>query len=68
MKERKMYLPSVDDFFTTQEERDAEKLEKIVNISLRDIDDFPKHPFKVDVNEEMQENLKKELEIKILKK
>ena len=55
MKERKMYLPSVDDFFTTQEERDAEKLEKVVNISLSDIDDFPKHPFKVDVNDEMQE-------------
>ena len=55
MKERKMYLPSVDDFFTTQEERDAEKLEKVVNISLSDIADFPKHPFKVDVNDEMQE-------------
>ncbi len=55
MKERKMYLPSLDDMFSTQEERDAEKLEKIVNISLKDIEDFPKHPFKVDVNEAMQE-------------
>lgn len=52
---RKMNLTSVDDIFSTQEERDSANLEKIVNISLKDIDDFPDHPFKVSNNEEMQD-------------
>lgn len=53
-KENKMHLPTLDDLFTTQEERDSERLEKVVEISIKDIDDFPKHPFKVLVNDEMQ--------------
>ena len=52
---RKMNLASVDDIFSTQEERDNANLEKIVNISLNEIDDFPEHPFKVGNNEEMQD-------------
>ena len=54
-KENKMHLPSLDDIFTTQKERDEANLEKIVNISIKDIDDYPEHPFKVLVNDEMQE-------------
>ena len=54
-KENKMHLPSIDDIFTTQQERDEANLEKVVNISIKDIDDYPKHPFKVLVNDEMQE-------------
>ena len=54
-KENKMHLPSIDDIFTTQKERDEANLEKIVNISINEIDDYPKHPFKVLVNDEMQE-------------
>ena len=54
-RENKMHLPSIDDIFTTQKERDDAKLEKIVNISIKDIDDYPEHPFKVLVNDEMQE-------------
>lgn len=50
-----MHLPSIDDIFTTQKERDEANLEKVVNISIKDIDDYPKHPFKVLVNDEMQE-------------
>lgn len=61
MKEQKtkMHLPKVtiDDFFTTQEERDTSKLEKIQNISIADITDFPKHPFKVRDDEEMFETV-----------
>ena len=53
-KENKMHLPTLDDLFTTQEERDSARLEKVVEISIKDIDDFPKHPFKVLVNDEMQ--------------
>ena len=54
-KENKMHLPSIDDIFTTQQERDETNLEKVVNISIKDIDDYPEHPFKVLVNDEMQE-------------
>ena len=48
-------LSSVDDMFTTQEERDKEKLETVKNIPLGDITDFPDHPFKVIVDEKMKE-------------
>ena len=54
-RERKMHLPTLDDYFTTQEERDNAKLEKIININITDIDDFPEHPFKVIVNDELKE-------------
>ena len=54
-KENKMHLPSIDDIFTTQQERDEANLEKVVNISIKDIDDYPGHPFKVLVNDEMEE-------------
>jgi len=50
-----MYLPTLDDYFTTQEERDNANLEKVMNIKISDIDDFPEHPFKIIVNDEMQE-------------
>ena len=48
-------LSSVDDMFTTQEERDKENLETVRNIPLTDITDFPDHPFKVIVDEKMKE-------------
>lgn len=54
-KENKMHLPSIDDIFTTQKERDEANLEKVIHISIKDIDDYPQHPFKVLVNDEMQE-------------
>ena len=47
-KETKMPLPKIvldDDRFSTQEQRDDKLKEKVVNISLNDIDGFPKHPF-----------------------
>lgn len=57
-KDTKMPLPKIlldDDLFSTQEQRDDKNKEKVVNISLSDIDDFPKHPFKVINNEEMRQ-------------
>ena len=54
-QESKMHLPTIDDLFTTQEERDNAKLEKVVDIKISDIDDFPKHPFQVIKNAEMDE-------------
>ena len=53
--EIKMPLPKLDDLFTTEQERQDSSLEKVVDISLTDIQDFPNHPFKVIVNEEMEE-------------
>ena len=48
-------LPSVDDLFSTEEERAEARLEKIVNLSPAEISDFPNHPFKVRMDEAMQE-------------
>lgn len=49
-------LPKItaDDFFTTQEERDSRNLPKVKVIPIRDLYDFPNHPFKVRDDEEMQ--------------
>lgn len=49
----KMPLPKLDDLFTTEEERKNEKLEKVIDIKITEIDDFPDHPFKVIENDEM---------------
>ena len=48
-------LPSVDDLFSTEEERAEARLEKVVNLSPAEISDFPNHPFKVRMDEAMQE-------------
>lgn len=53
--EIKMLLPKLDDLFTTEQERQEADLEKVVDISLSEIQEFPNHPFKVIVNEEMQD-------------
>ena len=54
-KELKLNLPPADDLFSTQEERDDAKLERVMELSLSEISDFPNHPFKVRLDEEMQE-------------
>ncbi len=48
-------LPSVDDLFSTEEERAEARLEKVVNLSPSEISDFPNHPFKVRMDTAMQE-------------
>lgn len=53
-KEIKLNLPSVDDLFSTQEIRDDATREKVVDIQLSEIDDFPSHPFHVKIDEAMQ--------------
>ena len=45
---------TVDDLFTTQEQRDDKKREKVMDIDLSMIDDFPNHPFKVLENEDFR--------------
>jgi ParB family chromosome partitioning protein len=44
----------VDDLFTTQAQRDDDKREKVIDIPLSEIDDFPDHPFQVRMDESMQ--------------
>ena len=46
-------LTKLDDLFTTQAQREEEKLSKIRDIPLGLIDDFPDHPFKVRNDEDM---------------
>lgn len=46
-------LTKLDDLFTTQAQREEEKLYKIRDIPLGLIDDFPDHPFKVRDDEDM---------------
>lgn len=48
-------LTRLDDLFTTQAQRDEERLSKIRDIPLELIDDFPDHPFKVRDDEDMQQ-------------
>ena len=49
----KMDLPSLDNLFTTQKERDEENMEKVQKIPLNKIKDFPNHPFKVNVDDSL---------------
>ena len=56
-KEINMNLPSADDLFTTQEERDQKNQEHVKNISVYDISDFPNHPFKVKMDDKMVETI-----------
>ena len=56
-----MNLPSVDDLFTTQEERDEAQQESVKEIALEEISMFPNHPFKITMDEKMLE-LKESIE------
>ena len=48
-------LTSVDSLFTTQEERDIATQPRVQEIPLDQIDDFPNHPFKVRLDDNMVE-------------
>ena len=54
-KEQSLKLPTLDDLFTTEQERIESNLEKIMDISIDEIDEFPNHPFKVQENEKLLE-------------
>ena len=51
----KIELTSYDDLFQTDESREEAKLSKIRDIPLSQIDEFPDHPFKVLMNEDMEQ-------------
>jgi len=46
-------LPSADSLFSTQDERDDIKREKVLDIALSEIDAFPDHPYQVNMDEAM---------------
>lgn len=56
MSERCRYEinPSFADLFTTQEDRDEAKLEKVQMLPLGELNPFPDHPFEVRDDEEME--------------
>ena len=56
MSERRRYEinPPFADLFTTQEDRDEAKLEKVQMLPLKDLQPFPDHPFEVRDDEEME--------------
>ena len=48
-------LTSVDNLFTTQAERDEAQCEKVITIPTEQISDFPNHPFRVVLDDNMRE-------------
>ena len=54
-RETKIELTAYDDLFQTDESREEEKLSKIRDISISEIDEFPDHPFKVLMDEDMEQ-------------
>ena len=48
-------LTSVDSMFTTQEERDNAQRSYVIDLPTAEISDFPDHPFKVRMDEEMEQ-------------
>lgn len=55
LRERNLGLRAVDELFMTGEEREDAQREKVAQIPLAEIDDFPDHPFHVVNDEAMQE-------------
>ena len=53
MRKLDFTLPTLDDLFSTQAERDDAKLERVRNIPLAELHPFKGHPFKVKEDEEM---------------
>ncbi len=54
-RETKIELTAYDDLFQTDESREEEKLSKIRDIPISEIDEFPDHPFKVFMDEDMEQ-------------
>lgn len=56
-EKKKQEIPmdfKLDDFFTSQEQRDDDKKEKVETIDISLIDDFKEHPFKIIENDELK--------------
>lgn len=53
-KELTVKLEALDDLFSTQEQREDESKEKVMEIAISEISDFPGHPFHVKQDAEME--------------
>ena len=51
-------LTGYDELFANDEERKVNKLPRIFDIPISEIDDFPDHPFKVKIDEDMDQSIK----------
>ena len=54
-RETKIELTAYDDLFQTDESRAEAALSKIRDIPISEIDEFPDHPFKVLMDEDMEQ-------------
>ena len=54
-RETKIELTAYDDLFQTDESREEARLSKIRDIPISEIDEFPDHPFKVLMDEDMEQ-------------
>ena len=63
---RKVELASASDLFTTEQERQDAKLEKVQNIPLSELYPFPDHPFSVRDDDSMKETVESVKEYGVL--
>jgi ParB family chromosome partitioning protein len=63
---RKVELASASDLFTTEQERQDAKLEKVQNIPLSELYPFPDHPFSVKDDDSMKETVESVKEYGVL--
>ena len=56
-KSTEIELTAYDDLFQTDESREEAKLSKIRDIPISEIDEFPDHPFKVLIDEDMEQRV-----------
>ena len=54
-KRTEIKLTAYDDLFETDQSREEAKLSKIRDIPISEIDEFPDHPFKVLMDEDMEQ-------------
>ena len=54
-RETKIELTAYDDLFQTDESREEAKISKMRDIPILEIDEFPDHPFKVLMDEDMEQ-------------
>ena len=54
-RENKIELTAYDDLFETDQSREEAALSKVRNIPISEIDEFPDHPFKVLMDEDMEQ-------------
>lgn len=66
--ENEMHLPKMtsDEFFSTQEERDNKNKEYVKNIPIKEISNFPNHPFKVRDDDKMFETMESVMKYGVL--